>query len=196
MIKTIDLLMYEYRNYSNIYNKIINEENKKNLIKIRRGLYETNPSANPLTLANAILSPSYISFETALSYYGMIPERVYAIKSATFMKNKKKEFSNHFGLFLYCDINKNAYPYDICQIEIENVKVAIASKEKALIDMISILSPRNNIKELEDLIFNDLRIDEVIFDELDKKKMIELCDLYCNKSIKILKRYLEAKYDQ
>lgn len=196
MIKTIDLLMYEYRNYSNIYNKIRNEENKKNLIKIRRGLYETNPSANPLTLANAILSPSYISFETALSYYGMIPERVYAIKSATFMKNKKKEFSNHFGLFLYCDINKNAYPYDICQIEIENVKVAIASKEKALIDMISILSPRNNIKELEDLIFNDLRIDEVIFDELDKKKMIELCDLYCNKSIKILKRYLEAKYDQ
>ena len=196
MIKTIDLLMYEYRNYSNIYNKIRNEENKKNLIKIRRGLYETNPSANPLTLANAILSPSYISFETALSYYGMIPERVYAIKSATFMKNKKKEFSNQFGLFLYCDINKNAYPYDICQIEIENVKVAIASKEKALIDMISILSPRNNIKELEDLIFNDLRIDEVIFDELDKKKMIELCDLYCNKSIKILKRYLEAKYDQ
>ena len=76
------------------------------------------------------------------------------------------------------------------------MKVAIASKEKALIDMISILSPRNNIKELEDLIFNDLRIDEVIFDELDKKKMIELCDLYCNKSIKILKRYLEAKYDQ
>lgn len=196
MIKTIDLLMYEYRNYSNIYNKIRNEENKKNLIKIRRGLYETNPSANPLTLANAILSPSYISFETALSYYGMIPERVYAIKSATFMKNKKKEFSNHFGLFLYCDINKNAYPYDICQIEIENVKVAIASREKALIDMISILSPRNNIKELEDLIFNDLRIDEVIFDKLDKKKMIELCDLYCNKSIKILKRYLEAKYDQ
>ena len=196
MIKTIDLLMYEYRNYSNIYNKIKNEENKKNLIKIKRGLYETNINANPLTLANFIFSPSYISFETALSYYGMIPERVYAIKSATFMKNKKKEYSNYFGLFLYCDINKNAYPYDICQIEIENTKVFIASKEKALMDMISIISPRKNIKELEDLIFEDLRIDEVIFDELDKNKMIELCDLYHNKSMRLLKKYLGEKNDK
>lgn len=196
MIKTIDLLMYDYRKYSNIYNKIKNEEKKGEIIKVRRGLYETNANANPLTLANIILSPSYISFETALSYYGMIPERVYAIKSATFNKNKKKEFSNQFGLFLYSDINKNAFPYDICYVEIENVKVAIASREKALLDMISTLSPRDNIKELEDLIFNDLRIDEVIFDELDKNKMIKLCDLYCNKSIKLLKKYLGEKNDK
>ena len=196
MIKTIDALAYEYRNYSNIYNKIKNEETKNHLIKIKRGLYETNANANPLTLANSILSPSYISFETALSYYGMIPERVYAIKSATFMKNKKKEFSNSFGLFLYFDVNKNAYPYDICQVEIDNTNVYIASKEKALLDMISIISPRNNIKELEDLIFNDLRIDEIIFDQLDFSKMIKLCDLYCSKSIKLLKKYLGEKNDK
>ena len=196
MIKTIDVLAYEYRNYSNIYNKIKNEETKNHLIKIKRGLYETNVNANPLTLANSILSPSYISFETALSYYGMIPERVYAIKSATFMKNKKKEFSNSFGLFLYFDVNKNAYPYDICQVEIDNTNVYIASKEKALLDMISIISPRNNIKELEDLIFNDLRIDEIIFDQLDFSKMIKLCDLYCSKSIKLLKKYLGEKNDK
>ena len=196
MIKTIDVLAYEYRNYSNIYNKIKNEEAKNHLIKIKRGLYETNVNANPLTLANLILSPSYISFETALSYYGMIPERVYAIKSATFMKNKKKEFSNSFGLFLYFDVNKNAYPYDICQVEIDNTNVYIASREKALLDMISIISPRNNIKELEDLIFNDLRIDETIFDQLDFSKMIKLCDLYCSKSIKLLKKYLGEKNDK
>ena len=29
MIKTIDLLMYDYRKYSNIYNKIKNEEKKE-----------------------------------------------------------------------------------------------------------------------------------------------------------------------
>lgn len=196
MIKTIDLLMYDYRNYSNVYNKIKNEENKKNIIKIRRGLYETNANANPFTLANIILSPSYISFETALSYYGMIPERVYAIKSATFMKNKKKEFSNHFGLFLYCDINKKAYPYDICHIEIDNTIVSIASREKALLDMISVLSPRKNIKELEALLFDDLRINEEIFDELDKYKMIRLCDFYYDKSVKLMKKYLVRKNDK
>ena len=47
----------------------------------------------------------------------MIPERVYAIKSASFKKNKKKEYKNSFGLFLYQDVNSNAYPYDINEID-------------------------------------------------------------------------------
>ena len=100
MIKTIDMLLYEYRYYSNIYNKIAVEEKNNNLIKLKRGLYETNKDADPFTIANVLLSPSYISFETALAYYGMIPERVYAIKSASFKKNKKKEYKNAFGLYL------------------------------------------------------------------------------------------------
>ena len=172
MIKTIDMLLHEYREYSNIYNKLAVEEKNNNLIKLKRGLYETNKDADPFTIANVLLSPSYISFETALAYYGMIPERVYAIKSASFKKNKKKEYKNTFGLFLYHDINSNAYPYDINEIEIDGTKVMIASKEKALTDMLSIISPRNNKNELLDLLFEDLRIDEVIFDELDKCKLI------------------------
>lgn len=195
MIKTIDMLTYEYGDYSNVYNKIVYEEKNNNLVKLKRGLYETNKDADPLTIANALLSPSYISFETALAYYGMIPERVYAIKSATFKKNKKKEYRNHFGLFLYQDVNSNAYPYDIKQIEIDGIKVMIASKEKALLDLLSVISPRNNRKELTDLLFDDLRIDEAMFDELDKDKIIKLCDLYSSKTLKILKKYLEAKYD-
>ena len=196
MIKTIDMLLYEYREYANIYNKIAVEEKNNNLIKLKRGLYETNKDADPFTIANVLFSPSYISFETALAYYGMIPERVYAIKSASFKKNKKKEYKNTFGLFLYQDINSNAYPYDINEIEIDGIKVMIASREKALTDMLSIISPRNNKKELLDLLFEDLRIDEVIFDELDKCKLIELCDLYSSKTLHIFKNYLEENNDK
>ena len=195
MIKTIDMLIYEYRDYSNIYNKIVLEEKNNRLIKLKRGLYETNKDADPFTIANVLLSPSYISFETALLYYGMIPERVYAIKSASFKKNKKKEYKNSFGLFLYQDVNSNAYPYDINEIEIDGIKVMIASREKALTDMLYIISPRNNKKELLDLLFEDLRINEAIFDELDKNKIIELCDLYSSKTLNILKRYLEKRND-
>ena len=79
-------------------------------------------------VARVLFSPSYISFETALAYYGLIPERVYAIKSATFKKNKKKKYNNSFGLFLYQDVNPNAYPYDINQI--------IKKKQMILIDYI------------------------------------------------------------
>ena len=195
MIKNIDLLLYEYRDYSDVFKKISSEIRKNNLIKLKRGLYETNKDADPFTIANALLSPSYISFETALSYYGMIPERVYTIKSASFKKNKKKEYKNHFGLFLYQDINSNAYPYDINEIEIDGVRIMIASREKALLDLLSVISPRNSKKELLELLFDDLRIDEVIFDELDKNKMIELCDLYSSKTLNIFKKYLEDNHD-
>ena len=61
MIKTIDMLLHEYREYSNIYNKIAFEEKNNNLIKLKRGLYETNKDADPFTIANVLFSPSYIS---------------------------------------------------------------------------------------------------------------------------------------
>ncbi len=195
MVKTIDSLLYEYKDYSDIFKKISSEVRKKNLIKLKRGLYETNKEADPFTIANILLSPSYISFETALSYYGMIPEKVFVVKSASFKKNKKKEYKNDFGMFLYQDINSKAYPYDINEIEIDGSKVLIASKEKALLDLLSVISPRNNKKELLNLLFQDLRIDEVIFEELDKEKVIKLCDLYSSKTLQILKKYLEDRHD-
>ena len=37
MIKTIDMLLHEYREYSNIYNKIAFEEKNNNLIKLKSG---------------------------------------------------------------------------------------------------------------------------------------------------------------
>ena len=191
MVLSINKLLDEYKDYSNKYQKIAIEEKQNHLIKIKRGLYETNKKANPFTIANILLSPSYISFETALSYYGMIPERVYAIKSASFKKNKIKEYNNFFGHYIYQDIYYKAFPYDINKITIDNQEVLIASREKALIDMVSVLSPRKNRKELIELLYDDLRIDEVIFEELDKEKMIKLCDYYKSTTVKLLKKYLE-----
>ena len=61
---------------------------------------------------------------------------------------------------------------------------------------ISIISPRNNLKEIEDLLFEDLRINENIFDTLDMKSLMEMCDLYCSKSLKLLKKYIGERYDK
>lgn len=48
------------------------------LIPLRRGLYLQDRTANPLALAPAIHGPSYVSFESALAWHGLIPERVEA----------------------------------------------------------------------------------------------------------------------
>ena len=193
MVKTIEMLQYEYRNFGNVYNKIAREERDGNLIKLKRGLYVTKDVTNPFIVANYIFAPSYISFETALAYYGMIPERVYAIKSATYKKNKTKLYENKFGRFMYEDVSKNVFAYGVDVIEIEGYKVQIASREKALLDMIASVSPRSSIKEVEVLLFEDLRVNEEVFDELDKGKLIELSQLYNSNTIRHFEAYMRSK---
>ena len=58
------------------------------LVSIRRGLYipgaETDlPAPLPFLIANHLRGPSYVSQEAALSYWGIILERVYEITSST-----------------------------------------------------------------------------------------------------------------
>ena len=76
MLKTNDIIKNELSNYSNKDTKLTREVNKGNLIKIVNGLYETNPNMPSYLLASSIYGPSYISFEYALSYYGLISEGV------------------------------------------------------------------------------------------------------------------------
>ncbi len=196
MVKTIEMLEYDYKDFGNVYNKISREEKAGNLIKIKRGLYATEQTTNPMLVANYLFAPSYISFETALAYYGMIPERVHLIKSATYMKNKTKLYENKFGRFEYRDVQKEVYAYGIDIVDIDGNRIQIASREKALLDMLASVSPRNNAKEVEELLFDDLRINEEIFDELDRNKLDDLARLYNSTTIKNFRIYMRMRNDQ
>ena len=88
MLKTNDIIKNELSNYSNKDTKLTREVSKGNLIKIVNGLYETDPNTPGYLLASSIYGPSYISFEYALSFYGLIPERVYVVTCV--ILNKKK----------------------------------------------------------------------------------------------------------
>ncbi len=59
------------------------------LLQLRRGLYATRPDINPYCLAASIYGPSYISFDTALSFHRLIPEAVYEITSATLKRSRE-----------------------------------------------------------------------------------------------------------
>lgn len=111
-------------------------------------------------LAASIYGPSYISFEYALSYHGLIPEAVYTVTCATFEKKKKRQYDTSFGIFTYRDVPSEAFPL---YIELRNEGdywYRIASPEKALCDQLYILRPVKNTKELAALLFDDLRIEE------------------------------------
>ena len=73
MIITNRVAKHNLMEYSNKNNKISRNIRDGKLFKITTGLYETNPNTPGYLLAGSIYGPSYISFEYALSYYGLIP---------------------------------------------------------------------------------------------------------------------------
>lgn len=91
MILTNDIIKLNLQEYSNKDTKICREVKNGNLIKIINGLYETDSNINGYLLAGSIYGPSYLSFDFALYYYGLIPEKVTAFTSATCDKKKKQK---------------------------------------------------------------------------------------------------------
>ena len=190
MIKTTKILMNDYNNYSNIFNKIKSLVDTKKLFLVTKGIYETNPNIEGYYLANIIYGPSYLSFDFALSYYGLIPERVYTYTSATCLKKKSKTYSNQFGNYTYNDVPSSVFSYFINIKEENGYTYFIASKEKALCDKLYSLKPISNQKELSKLLFEDLRIDEYELTKLNLDDIDILSSLYKSKNVKLLNAFL------
>ncbi len=105
------------------------------LISLRRGLYATRRDLDPRSLAGPIYGPSYVSFETALSWHGMIPERVSEVLSATI--RRAASFENGFGHFRYIAVPKRVFPVGVTRVSQGEVPFLLASPTKALADRIA-----------------------------------------------------------
>lgn len=193
MILTIDIIKANLKTYSNKNTKICREVKNGNLIKIINGLYETDSSVNGYLLAGSIYGPSYLSFDFALSYYGLIPERVTAYTSATCDKKKKKEYNNEFGTYLYRDVPTDVYPLGVKLIQEGEYVYQIAIPEKAICDKLYTLNPIKNMTQLENVLFNDLRIDMDEFGKLNIKDIEKISDSYHSTNVELLYRYMRRK---
>lgn len=104
---------------------------------LRRDLYalsheERSTALSRELIAASLYQPSYISLQTALSYYKMIPEKITAVTSVT--ARKTKTFENEEGLFSYRHLKKQAY-FGFRQVRDEaGYPYFIAEPEKALLD--------------------------------------------------------------
>ena len=196
MILTHNIIKLNLQKYSNKNTKICREVKKGNLIKIINGLYETDPNVNGYLLAGSIYGPSYLSFDFALSYYGLIPEKVTAFTSATFDKKKKKRYDNQFGSFLYRDVPANVYPLGINVIEEGEDNYQIATPEKALCDKLYTLKPLKNYSNLEKMLFSDLRIDSESFNKLNIEKIERLSNLYHSTNVLLLAKYMRRNENE
>lgn len=194
MIKTTDILRYEFCQFSNPDAKIKRCINNNELYPIVRGLYETNSSTPGYYLAQIICHPSYLSFEYALSFYDLIPEKVYTYTNAVLNKNKTKEYSNVFGNYIYYDIPKSAFSKGINYKKEDQYSFLIASPEKAICDILYKTSPLKNQKNLSDFLFENLRTEPNDFFELDKKELLDICSSYQTSNHKIMKSFINRYF--
>lgn len=140
-------------------NNLENWRKKGYLIQLRKGVYllkDLRWSVDPLMLAAKIYEPSYVSLETALAYYGIIPEAVFTTTSVTSRETKK--VVNDFGTFTFQKIKPAAFGgYEAIFKKELNVSYNLALPEKALADFLYL--NRNQLDgsqlQLESFRFND-----------------------------------------
>jgi len=159
------------------------------IVRAKKGLYVFGPESRQTaickeSLANLIYGPSCISMEYALSYHGLIPERVETITSIT--PKRDKEFITPIGRFTYRYLAASKYPHEIEQHWIDQQHpILIASPEKALCDYVSLnkLPGLTSLSAARDFLQFDLRIDQEDWARFDVKKMLRLNKHYKSQNI-------------
>ncbi|NOQ22668.1 MAG: hypothetical protein GQ565_08470 [Candidatus Aegiribacteria sp.] len=124
------------------------------VIMLRRGCYTIAPpysggTPSIFVLANVMKPASYISCQSALAWYGLIPENVPSVVSVT--SGRGETITNKLGYFIF----RHAKPSLLWGFETMNVspgeKARIACPEKALLDLIYLESGGDSESYLEQL---------------------------------------------
>ncbi len=142
----------------------LNEWQSKGYIKkILRGYYLfSDITLNELRLfeiANKIYTPSYISLESAFSYYGLIPESVYGITSIS--TRKTNTFNTPAASFIYHSVKSHLFwGYEIKNTDHTCFKIAVP--EKALLDFFYLNPDIQDQNAYESLRMNKERFFKII----------------------------------
>ena len=193
MILTFDSLALQFKDYTDVKGKIRREVQSGRLTQITRGLYETDARADGKYLAGAIYGPSYLSFDYVLSMCSLIPEAIFrTYTSVTFRKGKAKQYDNAFGVFTYRDVPAAVYHFGVEIREENGYSYQIATPEKALCDKLYTISPVGSVKAMRALLFEDLRVDENDFWQLNLDDIKQLAPLYKSTNHKYLVKLIDG----
>jgi len=131
------------------------------VIKLHKGLYSLAEPyrkviPDPFFIANQLRPASYISLQSALSWYHMIPEFVPETSSIT--SGRPLIIKTPIGRFNFRHIKKTLFS-DYKLIKLTNEQQAyIASPEKALLDLIYLTPEADHLEYLQELRLQNLHI--------------------------------------
>lgn len=195
-LKKNNLIIFSLRDIENLFpeenlktlkNNLSRWVEKNLLARLRRNLYELiepglKSNIPDVYVANKLYAPSYISLETALSIYSLIPDIAFHVTSLTTLPTR--EFKNKYGLFFYRSCQKKAFTgYRLMQYE--GFKVLIADQEKALVDFIYF-----SLRQRGPLDFEEERFERDLISKLNWDRVLKYGKLF---NIKITDTLLKLK---
>lgn len=155
---------------------------KKNyLIKLRNGFYlfrelSDTPNIN-YYVANRIYFPSYVSLQTALAFYGLIPEAIINITGVS--TRKTAVFTNEIGSFIFKKLSEKLFTSFAHKSFLKDMTILVASPEKALLDLLYLNPFYKSDKDMY-----GLRLDNDLLEEtIDKGKLLEMMRYFENKAL-------------
>ncbi|PWU21574.1 MAG: hypothetical protein C5B49_02460 [Bdellovibrio sp.] len=121
------------------YNQIKRALANGKLIHLRRGLYQLakryqRRPPNAFEVAQKIYGPSYVSFESALSHHGLIPEAVYGVTSACLKRSRT--FETPIGVYSFSQVPRRIFYMGVERVEKERAVYLMATPAKALADYV------------------------------------------------------------
>jgi predicted transcriptional regulator of viral defense system len=129
------------------------------LVRLRRGVYAlADQDLDELVVAEYLYQPAYISLETALNIYGIIPDVPGEISLVTPITVRK--FKNRWGRFSYSKIDKSLFfGFEKVLDESSQLYYSLAMPEKAVLDYIY-------IRQIKSLNGNRVDLSEVKLERL------------------------------
>jgi len=129
------------------------------LIQIRKGLYMLadtyrKKTPHPFLVANMIKRASYVSLQSAMAYYGLIPEYVPYVTSVT--TGRPETIYTSVGNYIFKHI-KTSWFHNYNKIELgEEQSAFVAIPEKALLDLLYLTSASDDFNYLKELRLQNL----------------------------------------
>ena len=123
---------------------------------------------HPFVLANAMKKASYVSLQSALAHFGMIPEYVPTVTSVTTKRPERTE--TPAGLYVFRHIKKDWFrSYEALDLG-RRQRAFVATPEKALMDLVYLTAGSDNCDFLTELRLQNLG-------KLDPNRLVELAEM-------------------
>ena len=173
--------------------RLVEWQKKGYIKKVQKGIYCFNDyqvnEAFLYFISNRIYKPSYISLQTAMAFYNLIPEGVYLTTGIS--TRNTRMLGTALGNFEYRHVKPELF-FGYKLVELDGKMIKIAEPEKLILDYCYFY-------KVDDLNYiESLRINRFIGNELiDMQKLINYQRVYnspiINKRIKLFIEYLHVK---